>query len=93
MIVAYAGPDELVTPACGYRIPLGDRSQVIAAIRSTLEAIVADPSALAPMSEKARTRVETLFTWDAKAAQSKAIYEWVLGRRGKPDFGMPLREV
>jgi hypothetical protein len=33
------------------------------------------------------------FTWDAKARQVLAVYEWVLGRRDKPDFGMPLPDL
>ena len=42
------------------------------------------------MAESGRRRVEQLFTWEAKARQTVAVYEWVLGRRGKPDFGVPL---
>ncbi len=34
-----------------------------------------------------------LFTWQAKARQVSEVYEWVLGRREKPDFGMPFLDL
>jgi len=93
MIVGYAGPDELVTPQTGFRIPLASRDCIIRDFRACLERIVENPSVLSGLADNARKRALTLFTWDAKAAQTKAIYEWVLGRREKPDFGMPFRDI
>jgi glycosyltransferase involved in cell wall biosynthesis len=55
--------------------------------------IVADPSGLREMGARARARVMRQFTWDAKAAQTFEVYRWVLGRRDRPDFGMPLPDV
>ena len=52
-----------------------------------------NPGGLTDLADNARKRALSLFTWDAKAAQTKAIYEWVLGRREKPDFGMPFRDL
>jgi len=93
VIVGYAGPDELVTPASGFRIPLASREGIIQAFRECLAGIVEKPGVLGALSDQARKRALSLFTWEAKAAQTKAIYEWVLGRRGKPDFGMPFRDL
>jgi hypothetical protein len=45
---------------------------------------------MAAMSKAARQRVLDSFTWSAKAAQVVEVYKWVLGERGKPNFGMPL---
>ncbi|MGI1662024.1 glycosyltransferase family 4 protein [Palleronia sp. KMU-117] len=78
VVVDYGGPGELVTDETGYRIPIGDRSGVIAGLRRTLEAIVADPSALPRMAGAAQDRVATSFTWPAKARQVAGIYDEIL---------------
>lgn len=91
VIVDYAGPGELVDTATGYKVPIGDRAQVVAGMRKILEGIVADPGALADKSAAAKARVAEGFTWRAKAAQVCAVYDWVLGTAAeKPDL---LRSV
>jgi hypothetical protein len=37
--------------------------------------------------------VFTLFTWQTKSRQVIEVYAWVLGKRDKPDFGMPLSDA
>jgi glycosyltransferase involved in cell wall biosynthesis len=91
IVVDYAGPSELVTDDTGVRIPLGSRSEIVSTLREELSALVADPHVIREIGERARKRVLSLFTWDAKAAQTLEVYRWVLGERDKPDFGMPLR--
>ena len=90
IVMAYGGPGELVTPRTGYTLPMGSRREIVASLRAVLEKLVADPSAIRSIGERARARVFHSFTWDAKAAQVLEVYRWVLGRRDKPDFGMPL---
>ncbi len=90
IVVDYGGPGELVTDQTGYRVPIGPREAIVASLRARLENLVADPSAIRVMGERARRRAHTLFTWDAKARQILEVYRWALGQRSKPDFGMPL---
>ncbi|HJL01716.1 MAG TPA: glycosyltransferase family 4 protein [Polyangiaceae bacterium LLY-WYZ-15_(1-7)] len=91
VVVEYGGPAELVTEDTGYLVPLGSREELVARFRAQVDAILAKPrEELVSMAESGRRRVEQLFTWEAKARQTVAVYEWVLGRRGKPDFGVPL---
>ncbi len=91
IVVDYGGPAELVSDATGHRVPLGTRAEIVAGVRTVLERMVTQREALAVMGAQARARVARLFTWDAKARQTLAVYEWVLGRRAhKPDFGMPF---
>jgi len=93
VVVDYAGPGELVTEQTGFRIPIGPRAQIVERLRDTLAQLVEERAALREMGERARRRVLTCFTWQAKARQTLEVYKWVLGERaGKPDFGMPLRE-
>jgi len=87
MIVDYAGPGELVTPATGIALPLGTRDEIVARVRAALGRAAADPDGLRPLSDAARRMVRAHFTWAAKARQVAEVYDWVLGRRpDRPDF-------
>lgn len=91
VVIDYGGPAELVTPETGHLVPIGSRESIVRGLREVVDRILAEPEeALQARSRRARERVMTLFTWEAKAKQTLAIYEWVLGRRQRPDFGMPL---
>jgi glycosyltransferase involved in cell wall biosynthesis len=93
IVANYGGPAELVTNDTGFRIALASREDLIVSMREVLEKLVANPTPLQEMSRRARERVHSLFTWKAKARQTNEIYRWVLGRRDKPDFGMPLERA
>lgn len=92
IVVDYAGPSELVTEDTGFRVPLGSRAFVVEGFRAILAALAERPERAREVGERACRRVHRLYTWDVKARQVLEIYRWVLGRRGKPDFGMPLAE-
>ncbi len=79
VIVDYAGPGELVDDTIGYKVAIGDRAEVVAGLHAALAGIAADPGALAAKSAAAKARVAEAFTWGAKAAQVRAVYDWVLG--------------
>ncbi len=89
MVVDYAGPAELVTPATGYLVPLGDRPEIVARFAALLTDLVADRSPLAAKSHATVRRAREQFTWDAKAAQSVEVYCWAAGKGEKPSFPMP----
>ena len=91
VIVDYAGPGELVDETTGYKVPIGNRAEVVAGMRAALEAIVADPSSIASKSAAGKARIEKEFTWASKARQVAAVYDWVLGTsQQKPE---PLRSA
>jgi len=80
LVVDYAGPGELVTPATGQTVPLGDRAAIIAGFRAALARLADDPAGVQATGARARMRVLAQFTWAAKAAQVARVYDWVLGR-------------
>jgi glycosyltransferase involved in cell wall biosynthesis len=86
LIVDYAGPGELVTEGTGHKVPIGTRAEIVAAFARKLEDILDDPAHLPEMGARARGRVRSAFTWTAKAAQVHQVYDWVLGRTGRPDL-------
>jgi glycosyltransferase involved in cell wall biosynthesis len=91
IVIDYGGPAELVTTACGFRVPMGSREQIIQHVRQTLHHAISEPELIDGMSYIARARAHGLFTWDAKARQVMEVYRWVLEPgRPKPEFGMPL---
>ena len=89
----YGGLGELVTDATGWRIKMGTRDELVTRFRSTLESIVADPMQVEARSPRAIRRAREQFTWDAKAAKVLEVYEWVLRRREKPTFPMPVPDM
>ena len=93
VVADYAGPAELVSDDTGFRIPLAPRDELIARFRERFEDLVGHPEGLRAMGERGRARVLELFTWDAKARQMLEVYRWVMGARGKPDFGRPLARL
>lgn len=92
VVVDYAGPAELVTDATGFRVPLGSRPAVVEGFRRVLERLAVSPGLAQRVGRSARERVHRLYTWDVKSRQILEIYRWVLGRRGRPDFGMPFAD-
>jgi len=90
VIADYAGPGELVTPGTGVKVAMGSRDQVIAGFRSALARLIAAPETIPALSAAALRRVEEYFTWDQKARQIGAIYEWVLDPRGPIPQPVPL---
>jgi glycosyltransferase involved in cell wall biosynthesis len=92
IVADFGGPGELANPETGFLVPLAQRTEIVRDVREALERLAAEPQILPAMAERARRRVLSLFTWPAKAAQVREVYDWVLGLRHKPDFGMPLTD-
>ena len=90
VIADYAGPGELVTPGTGIKVPMGSRDQVIAGFRTALAALVAAPDTIPALATAALARVEDHFTWDRKARQIGAVYDWVLNPKGPIPQPVPL---
>jgi glycosyltransferase involved in cell wall biosynthesis len=86
IVMDYAGPAELVDDACGYLIPMDERAQVIQSIELLLKEIIGDKGVLTKKRAACIHKVESMFTWQCKAAQDIEIYKWVLHKREKPIF-------
>jgi glycosyltransferase involved in cell wall biosynthesis len=86
VVVNYGGPAELVSPQTAFALEIGDRQHIVDQLRSRLDALCVDRSCLAAMSQTGMERARTEFTWEAKARQVLAVYEWVLSGGKKPDF-------
>lgn len=78
VVCDYGGPGELVTDATGFRIPMGRRDEIVAALRATLGGILDAPGRLPDMAARGRERVKERFTWQKKAEQIQRLYDWAL---------------
>lgn len=74
IVVDYGGPGELVGETTGYKVPIGPRPQIVAALQDRLVRLAAAPEVLAPLSAAARDEVLENFTWDAKARKILSVY-------------------
>jgi glycosyltransferase involved in cell wall biosynthesis len=87
IIIDYAGPGELVNEDTGFKLPMARREMIISSLSDKLKMIADDRQCLEPMKLAARSRVHSLFTWAAKARQTRKVYDWVLDSKvGKPEF-------
>jgi len=89
VVLDYGGPGELVSPGTGFAVRLGRRDDIVRDLRQVLERLVEDPSLVRVLGRRARARVRHSFTWPVKASQVVEVYRFALGRRERPDFGMP----
>lgn len=91
LVVDYAGPGELVDGTVGYKVPIGTRSQIVERLAHQLDDILADPAEIRPKSAAARERIAGHFTWAAKAAKIRRVYDWVLGAtEDRPDLSAQM---
>lgn len=91
IVPAYGGLGELVTDQTGFLIPMGTRQEIIERLRGILTELAHDPQKIDAKSEPARRRARELFTWQAKAKQTLAIYQWVLDPTlPRPNFPIPM---
>jgi glycosyltransferase involved in cell wall biosynthesis len=51
-----------------------------------LEQVLTDEHTAARLGVAAREYAMRLYTWEAKARKTIAVYDWVLGHSSKPNF-------
>ena len=86
VVVDYGGPGEMVIASTGYKVPLGDRAQIVSGFRNALNNIVDFPNQIDAMGENARARILSKFTWEERARQTLDVYRWVLSNAPKPHY-------
>lgn len=88
IVVDYGGPGELVTPACGFAVPIGPRKVLVQQIETIVASLAADKHDLGDMSGAAVLRIEQLYSWQAKAQQIAQVYQWLSScQDSPPNFG------
>jgi len=93
VVVGYGGPNELVTDATGFRVPVGAPAEIVSGFRAAIQSLLQRPAQVDELGDAAARRVHEQFTWPAKARQTLEVYRWVMGQRSKPDFGKPLPDL
>ena len=78
VILDYGGPTELLSDHTGFRVPMGERDEVIAGFREQMEKLADNPSAAVACGRRGRQFVLKHYTWDAKARQFLNIYHSIL---------------
>jgi len=78
VILDYGGPAELINSETGFRVPMGERDQVIAGFRDQMQQLADNPSTAIAYGRRGRQFVMRHYTWDAKAIQFIRIYHSLL---------------
>ena len=81
IIVDYGGPAELIDEACGLKLPMRPREELIVALQASMERLAASPTLVREMGEAAVEAVLTRHTWEAKAKQMLRIYQEVVCKK------------
>ena len=83
VLTTHAAPwAELSTHGCGWQV----EPSVAAIAQGLLDATRHSCAELADMGRRGRQLVRRRYTWSRVAEQTVALYEWLLDRRGRPDF-------
>lgn len=93
LVVDYGGPSALIDADRGVKVPLGNMDQLASSFGLALKRLVADERTTIALGLKAREHAMRYYTWDAKAHKTIAVYNWVLGRGGYPEFWEPKSEL
>ena len=80
IIVDYGGPGEHVTEGTGIKIPIDNRSNIVANLKTELHQLIEAPDKLPELSRAARERILDKYTWSRKAEQICDVYHWALQR-------------
>jgi glycosyltransferase involved in cell wall biosynthesis len=80
IVADYAGPGELVDEATGIRVAFVDRNSLVDGLRSAIGNLIENPNLLDTFAKAARQKVIADYTWEAKAAQIKQVYDTVLAK-------------
>ena len=91
LVVNYAGPSELVTQKTGFLVDIGAPEKIVRQFRAVLNDLVEHPQKIDQRSAAALARAHRHFTWDAKAARIREIYDWALsGSTVRPPQRIPV---
>ena len=75
LVVDYGGPGELVSAQTGYKVPIGTREDIVAALQAEIARILDNPAELQTLSANGRQACRATFTWDTKARKILDAYE------------------
>jgi glycosyltransferase involved in cell wall biosynthesis len=88
IVLDYGGPGEIVTAETGFKVAMRDRVMIIRDIEALLDQLAHGEVSFKDMAARGLERVAALYTWEKKADQIVAVYDWVRGNGGgKPEFG------
>lgn len=80
----YGPMAELLAGDRGLRVPLNDREEHIEGFRRAMESLVLDEAKREKLGLRAHEFASEHFLWRNRAKAIRRVYEWVLGRKEKP---------
>jgi len=85
------GPSFMVTEACGYKIPVISREQMVAQLADTIVAINRNRQIILEKGRAASRRIATEFSEENYRAKVNAVYQSVAGTKARRGFTFMAR--
>lgn len=89
VVVDFGGPGDIVTANVGYKVSIHNEGQIVSEIEAVLKELAENPDLLTSLRQEGVAYARRCLTWDAKAADTTRVLNWVLHRGAKPDLLPP----
>ena len=89
VVVDFGGPGDIVHRDVGYKVPLTNESDIVAQIEGILTELANNRDLLGRLRRNGMTYARERLTWDAKAAATTEVLNWVVNRAPKPTLHPP----
>jgi glycosyltransferase involved in cell wall biosynthesis len=89
VVADFGGPGDIVHPEVGYKVALTTENDIVAQMEKILTELAHNRDRLEQLRRQGIDYVRKCLTWDAKAARTTLVLNWVSGRGPKPDLPPP----
>jgi glycosyltransferase involved in cell wall biosynthesis len=89
VVVDFGGPGDVVQRNVGYKVALTSEADIVSQIETILAELANNRDLLARLQRSGMTYARERLTWDAKAAATTEVLNWVVNRGPKPNLHPP----
>ena len=89
VVVDFGGPGDIVQRDVGYKVPLTNQADIVSQIERILTELANNRDLLGRLRRSGMTYARERLTWDAKAAATTEVLNWVVNRGPKPTLHPP----
>jgi glycosyltransferase involved in cell wall biosynthesis len=89
VVVDFGGPGDIVHSGVGHKVHLTNEADIVSQMEKVLADLASNRDLLNRLRRQGMSYARESLTWDAKAASTTRVLNWVVGRAPKPDLLPP----